>query len=197
MRHSQWIYSVIFSLGLVLLSDRANALPGQSADEARLWIQTNETLRPNPGEKLLIRRSDTPAQRFTFQASPLQAGRAIPAPTGGVIRTEELSIFDMINGVTPDRLEESLRAIYGPLVYQDYAQARVVYAYPTERSLNAAVNHKTPVLAALQGELREGNQYAYWLEIARRDDGFAYTGRLTVFLRNDLPKLETELRDRL
>jgi hypothetical protein len=194
---NQLMSVVILSGVLVLSSGRADALPGQSADEARLWIQTNQTLKPTPGEKLLIRRTDTPAQRFTFQASPLQVGRAIPAPTGGIIRTEELSLFDMINGVTPDRLEESLRAIYGPLVYQDYAQARVVYAYPTERNLNAAVNHKTPVLAALQGELREGNQYAYWLEIARRNDGFAYTGKLTVFLRSDLPKLETELRDRL
>lgn len=182
--------------GVFVMGGQVQALPGQTSNEASLWIQNNSTLRPTPGEKLLIRRSDTPAQRFRFQASLLQVGRATPGPNGGVIRTEELSLFDMINGITRDRLEESLRAVYGSTVYQDYARARVVYAYPQAPQLDEAVNAKTPVLAALQGEVREGDQYAYWLEIARRPNGFAYTGRVTVFLRTDLPKLEAELRTR-
>lgn len=188
--------AIVFGIGLLFIGGRVEALPGQTPDEATLWIQNNATLRPTPGEKLLIRRSDTPAQRFRFQASLLQVGRATPGPDGGVIRTEELSLFDMINGITRDRLEESLRAVYGTTVYQDFAQARVVYAYPQAPQLDEAVNAKTPVLAALQGEVREGDQYAYWLEIARRPNGFAYTGRVSVFLRTDLPKLETELRSR-
>ena len=78
------------------------------------------------------------------------------------------------------------------LVYGDYSGPMEVIA----SNLDQAVNRKTPILAALQGEIRSGEQYAYWLEIAARPDGFAYTGKLTVFLQADLPKLEAELRQR-
>ena len=126
----------------------------------------------------------------------MQVGKAAIGFGGGIIRTEELALFDMVNGITPYRLEESLRAIYGPAIYQDYAQAQKVYVYPNTNTVGRAVNRATPLLAALQGEVREGDRYAYWLEIARRADGFAYSGKLTVFLREDLPKLEGELRNR-
>lgn len=183
-------------LGSVMNAGQVHAIPGQSPDNAASWIRANRTLQPAPGERLLVRRSDSPAQRFTFQALPLKVGRATAGPNGGVIRTEEISFYDGLNGINRDRLEEALRAIYGPIVYQDFAQARVVYAYPQSDELAQAVNRKTPILAALQGEVREGDQYAYWLEIAARPDGFAYTGRLTVFLKADLPKLAAELQQR-
>lgn len=188
---------VAIGLGLALLPGVAQAVPGQSIDEATAWIQSNPTLQPARGEKLLVRKTATPAQRFTFQALPLQAGRAAPGSGGrAVIRTEELAMFDMLNGLTIPRLEESLRAIYGASIYQDYAQATVIYAYPTLSTRQQATNRGTPLLAQLQGELREGDRFAYWTEITRRPDGYAYMGRLTVFLREDLPKLEAELRSR-
>lgn len=183
------------SLGMLLLfiAGRVQALPGQSPDEAEAWIQAHPTLRPASGEKLLIRKSATPAQRFQFKASLLQVGRAAPGPTGGIIRTEEISIYDMINGVTIARLQESLRSIYGAVIYQDYASAKVVYRYPGPATVDQAVNQKAPLLAAVQGEVRSGDRYAYWLEIVSTN-GFAYLGRATVFLKKDLPKLQTELQ---
>ncbi|WP_432808043.1 hypothetical protein [Pantanalinema sp. GBBB05] len=192
-----WVAIAGLGLGLALLPSMVQAIPGQSIDEATAWIQSNPTLQPSRGEKLLVRKTATPAQRFTFQALPLQAGRAAPG-TGGraAIRTEELAMFDMINGLTIFRLEESLRAIYGASIYQDYAQASVVFAYPDLSIRGQATNRATPLLAQLQGELREGDRFAYWTEITRRADGYAYMGRLTVFLKEDLPKLEAELRSR-
>lgn len=196
VRQARRLSTIALSVALSLLAGRVQALPGQTPDEAVVWIQANPTLRPVRGEKLLVRKSDTPAQRFTFSASPQQVGRASSGATGGIIRTEETSFFDLQNGVTRDRLQETLRVIYGPAVYQDYAQAKTLYAYPTQKNLDQAVNRDMPLLAALQGEVREGDRYAYWLEVARQKNGFAYTGKIIVFLRDDLPKLEAELRNR-
>ncbi len=183
-------------VALALFVGKAQALPGQTPDEAEAWIQANPTLRPVYGEKLLIKRSATPAQRFIFHSTLLQVGRVLSGPTGGVIRTEEISLFDMLNGITRYRLQESLRSVYGVNVYSDYTRAPIVYSYPDRSRLNQAVNQNAPLFAAIQGEVREGDRYAYWLEIVRRPDGYAYTGRATVFLKDDLPKLVGELRNR-
>jgi hypothetical protein len=188
--------AVLMGLVLVLTGERVQALPGQTLEEATAWIQAHPTLQPASGERLLIRKSDTPARRFTFQASQFQVGRASLMPEGNLIRTEELTLFDMVNGVSRTRLEESLRTIYGVVIYQDYAQAQVVYAYPNKATLARATNRDNPLIAALQGEIRQGDRYGYWLEIARKPNGFAYTGKVTVFLKEDLPKLETELQNR-
>ncbi len=188
--------AICSGLVLSLIAGQAQALPGQTADEAAAWIQANPTLRPGRGERLLVKRTETPAQRFTFQAMPLQVGRAATGFGGAIIRTEELILFDMINGITMYRLEESLRSIYGPTVYEDYARARRVYTYPNTVTVGQGINRGTPAFADLQGQVREGDRYAYWLEVARRPDGFAYSGRLTVFLREDLPKLQGELNSR-
>jgi hypothetical protein len=196
LRSAQRLSTIGLSLVLSLLAERVQALPGQTPDEAVVWIQANSTLRPVRGEKLLVRKSDTPAQRFTFSASPLQVGRASSGATGGIIRTEEISFFDMQNGVNRDRLQETLRIIYGPAIYQDYAQAKTLYTYPTQKTLDQSINRDAPLLAAIQGEVREGDRYAYWLEIAQQQNGFAYTGKMTVFLKDDVPKLEAELRNR-
>lgn len=187
---------VCTSLILSLQGQSAQALPGQTADEAAAWIQANSALRPARGERLMVKRVETPAQRFTFQALPLQVGKAATGFGGSVIRTEELTMFDMVNGITLFRLEESLRSIYGPTIYQDYATAEKIYAYPSSAVVGRAVNRDTPLLAGLQGEVRRGDRYAYWLEITRNPGSIAYSGRLTVFLREDLPKLEAELRNR-
>lgn len=195
-RYMQGAVTVGLSFGLSLIAGHVEATPGQTPDEAIVWIRANSTLRPVRGEKLLVRKSDTPAQRFTFWASPQQVGRVSSGSTGGIIRTEEISFFDMQNGVSRDRLQESLRVIYGPTIYQDYAQAKTVYAYPIPQKLDNSANRAASPVVALQGEIREGDQYAYWLEIARQQNGFPYVGKITVFLRNDLPKLEAELRKR-
>jgi hypothetical protein len=187
---------LVLTGGQWLTGRSAQALPGQFADEAAAWIQANPTLRPTRGERLLIRKSETPAQRFTFQALPTQVGRAATGFGGGIIRTEELALFDMVNGITPYRLQESLRSIYGSEIYRDFSQAQRVFAYPDQPTVGRAVNRDTPLLALIQGEVREGDRYGYWLETVRKPNGFAYSGKLTVFLKEDLPKLEAELRNR-
>lgn len=176
------------TLSLCLLSSSASAFPGQSTAEAKAWIKGHPTLRPAPSETLIVRKSDTPARRFIFQATPLQVGRVSTEIRSQQIRTEEISLFDMTHGVSRARLEESLRIIYGSSLYQDYQSATVLYKYP-----------KSPVSDTnqiLEGEVREGDRYAYWLERPIRPDGTAYTGRIVVFLRDDLPKLKTELLQR-
>jgi hypothetical protein len=185
-----------FGLMLVLGGGRANALPGQTTEEVAAWIQGHPTLRPASGERLLVRKSDSAAQRFTFQASVLAPGKVTPARDASIIRSERLSVFDMMNGVTRDRLEESLRVIYGLDVYQDYSRASLVYSYPGEATAYQARRRATPLMSALQGELRMGDRYAYWTEIAENRSGKAYAGHVVVFLKSDLDKLETELRNR-
>jgi hypothetical protein len=78
-----------------------------------------------------------------------------------------MTMFDAVNGITVARLEESLRVIYGLDVYQDYNDAQVVYQYPNQSAINTARLAKTPIREALQGELRIGDRYAYWVEIAQ------------------------------
>lgn len=160
---------------IALPTQSAIALPGQTLEEATAWIRSHPILKPAPGERLLIRKRDTPAKRFTFQALPLPVGRLSTGLSIRVIRSEEIALVDLVNGVNRDRLSESLRVIYGASVYQDYQQAKITYNYPN-------------------GELREGEFYAYWLELFSKPIGFAEAGRVTVFLKADLPKLEAELK---
>jgi hypothetical protein len=187
------VWWAIVLLGLV--ATPARALPGQTTDEVAAWIKANPTLRPRRGEKFLITKSDSAAQRFTFEASLLPPGRIKISPNAGIVRSERLTVFDMLNGVTQNRLKESLRAIYGLEVAQDFDRAQLIYSYPSEATIQQAVTQNNPLLAALQGELRKGSRYAYWLEIAQTSEGLAYSGRMTVFLRADVDKLEAELRN--
>jgi hypothetical protein len=102
----------------------------------------------------------------------------------------------MINGVTPNRLKESLRIIYGLGIYQDYTRAKLVYVYPTAATIDLARRENRPLLAAQQGELLLGERYAYWMEVTQTDKGKAFNGELTVFLKEDLANLELQLRAR-
>jgi hypothetical protein len=187
-----------FLLGITLFTplEAAQALPGQASDQVATWIQANPTLKPNRGEKLMVRKSDSAAQRFIFEASLLSPGRLSASKSGGFIRSEKLTLFDMLNGITKYRLEESLRSVYGPDLFQDYDRAKVVYTYPSPGTRQQSINQKAPLLEALQGELRQGDRYAYWLEIAQSKDSVAYAGRVTVFLKEDLDKLTAELKSR-
>jgi hypothetical protein len=186
----------LFPLYFFLFTTAANALPGESTQTVTAWINAHPTLRPGIGDGLLVTKSDTAAQRFTFQATISPPGRVSFPRDRTTIRTERISFYDQINGVTPDRLVESLRVIYGPGIYQDYDRARLVYAYPTPETIDLSRRQNLPLLAAQQGELRVGERYAYWMEVTETDSGKAFNGQLTIFLKEDLNKLETELRDR-
>lgn len=189
----------VLSLGILLAlgaAKSADALPGQKTEEVTAWINSNPTLRPSTGDGLLVQKTNTAAQRFTFLATVLPPGRVTFLKDRGTIRSERFSFFDMVNGVTPQRLKESLRVIYGPDIYQDYDRSRIVYEYPTPQTVDLARRQRLPLLAAQQGELRLGERFGYWMEIAQTKEGKAYNGQMVIFLREDLDKLETELRDR-
>ncbi|HEY9710568.1 MAG TPA: hypothetical protein V6D48_20330 [Oculatellaceae cyanobacterium] len=181
---------------LFLFTSAANALPGQSTEAVTAWINANPTLRPGIGDGLLVTKSETAAQRFTFQATVLAPGRVTVPIDRGTIRSERMSFYDQINGVTLDRLKESLRVIYGPAIYQDFDKAKVVYDYPVPETVDLARRQNLPLLAQQQGKLLAGERYAYWMEVTQTESGKAFNGQLTVFLKEDLDKLETELRDR-
>ena len=190
--------SLFFTLGVIFscLTNSAQALPGQSTDEATAWINANPTLRPNLGEGLVVKKSETPAHRFQFQASVLPPGRIGLPRNRTMIRSEQLSFYDMVNGVTVDRLSESLRNIYGVSVYQDFQQADVIYQYPTPEMIRRARQQNLPLLEARKGQLLLGNNYAYWMEVVETDNGVAFSGHMTIFLQEDLEKIEQELRTR-
>lgn len=181
-----------FALGLssfaCLAGGPAAALPGQSVPAAEAWIQGNPTLRPTAEERLVVNRVDTPAQRFSFQASVFPVSGVATTGTSSLIRTESFSLFDLINAVHQVRLEESLRAIYGAEIYTDYRRAQTLHSYPAEASLPS----ETALL--LQGEVRQGERYAYWLELASDQSGNVYSGKMIVFLPEDLPGLLERLR---
>ena len=188
--------SFILALLIAITAERAIALPGQTVDEVAAWIQANSTLLPASGETLMVRKSDTPARRFSFEALMVSPGRAAAGEGRGTIRTERVTLFDMTNGVTPDRLATMLRNIYGDQIYQDFNQANLVYRYPTSEQAAAAENRDAPLLNSLQGEIRQGNQFGYWIETVQTRDGQAYNGQINVFLLEDINKLEAELRNR-
>ncbi|WP_353929192.1 hypothetical protein WJM97_12765 [Okeanomitos corallinicola TIOX110] len=182
--------------GEILLNSPAQALPGQSTEKVTAWIQAHPTLRPRSGEKLFVSKSDTAAQRFTFQASVLPPGKVTFTKDRSKIRTETMTMYDGVNGVTTNRLEESLRIIYGTDIYQDYNRAQIIYEYPDQSTVNRARLARTPIREALQGELRLGDRFAYWIEIAQPKNSKALSGRVTVLLKSDLDKLEAELKTR-
>ncbi len=179
-----------------LVVSPVQALPGQTTEEVGAWIQGHPTLRPSNNERFFIQKSDTAAQRFTFQASVFPAGKIGFTRDRSRIRNERLAMYDAINGVNFERLEESLRIIYGLDIYQDFKNAQVVYEYPNQSTINSARFAKTPIREALRGQLRLGDRYAYWMEIAQPRNGKAFTGQMTVLLKSDLEKLEAQLQTR-
>lgn len=174
--------------GLVASASAVWALPGETPYAVESWMRSNPTLGPADGRGLTVSQSATPSRRFTFRATIFPVGGPLQLPGEAVIRTEELTLFDQIDEVDRDRLEESLRVIYGPEIYTDYRQAELLYAYP----LADAPPSPNPNLV-LVGEVLEGDRYAYWLELAANPEGVVYSGRATVFLKEDLPLLRRYL----
>jgi len=188
------ILTQVFNMAASITCQSAIALPGQTPDQVADWIKTNPALRPENGERLLVRKSDTPSRRFQFQASILLPGTAEIRGNAYLIRSEQIKFFDIINGVTRSRLEESLRSIYGPEIMRDYATAKRVYAYPTAATVaRSQGKNASSLLWALQGELRQGKKYAYWVELLQNGKGSANSGQITVFELQSLPKFEQDL----
>ncbi|NJL47622.1 MAG: hypothetical protein HC929_09230 [Leptolyngbyaceae cyanobacterium SM2_5_2] len=152
------------------------------------WIRTNPTLNPSANERLTINRVAAPGQRFTFQASVFPVTGVRPGGNQRLIRTERFTLVDHANDITPDRLEESLRAIYGLPVFNDYRQATRLFGYTNPQAASPA----DPGLR-LQGQVREGEQLAYWQELAYDQTGNVYLGRMAIFLKEDLPLLRQQL----
>jgi hypothetical protein len=184
-------------LGLWLgFSAPAQALPGQTIAEVTAWMKSNPTIRPTQNERLTVHKSDSAAQRFSFEASMFAPGAFDAKTRDGRIRSEGLKLFDAQNGVTKARLEESLRAIYGLDISQDFDRAQTIYTYPTAATVSTGESQGKPVLGALQGEIRKGARYAYWVEVAGNATTKANSGRITVFQQRDIDKLEAEIRNR-
>jgi hypothetical protein len=188
--------SLILSLLAGSFSSSAEALPGQPVAEVAAWMQSQPTLQPEPGETLLVRRTDSPSRRFTFQAAITAPGRAIAGDRKDIIRSETITLFDTVYGVSQARLEEALGIIYGDGLAQDYITAAPVLTYPTAETLSRAETANLPLLRLTEGELRQGNRFAYWVETVQTPDGKAQNGRITVLLLEDLPKLTAELERR-
>jgi hypothetical protein len=178
-----------------MLSSPAVALPGQRITEVAAWIQSNSTIQPAPGETLLVQRSDSPSRRFTFEASITSPGRALSVNHRDIIRSERISLFDTVYGVSQQRLEESLGFIYGEDLSQDYQLASIVYKYPTADMISQANRRNLPLLQLTQGEVRQGKRFSYWVETVQTPQGRSQTGRMTIFLPEDLPKLTAELQN--
>ena len=172
----------------------AQALPGQSVRDAQAWIQAHPTLKPLPGETLVVRKADTAAQRFSFKSS-IFPPFPVSTPQGSrVIRHESIELFDMINGVSAVRLEESLRVVYGLDVFQDYDRGAVLYRYPAPQTLDRLRSQVTSIQQARQGQLRLGDRFGYWMEIVQTPEGRPYNGQMVVFLKEDLAGVEAQLR---
>lgn len=162
------------------------AIPGQSATIAESWIRNNPTLSPAPNERLSIHRTPSPGQRFSFQASLFPVAGVMPTNARRIIRTERFTLVDHANDITVDRLEESLRLIYGSQIFNDYRQGELLFEYPTDQATD------NPNLT-LVGAVRTGERFAYWYELAYGESGIPYLGHMAIFLKDDLPSLRERL----
>ncbi len=182
------------AIAIALTSSPAAALPGQRTEMVRTWIAGHPTLQPSRGDGLTVENSNAAAQRYQFSASVLPPGRLSFVRNRGIVRSERFSLYDVINGVSAERLADSLRVIYGLDIYRDYQQANAVFAYPSSSRLELGRRLALPGVGGTRGELRVGDRFAYWLELGVNEFGETLSGHITVFLKEDLGKLESELR---
>ncbi|MGB7088129.1 MAG: hypothetical protein WBD47_21410 [Phormidesmis sp.] len=181
------------------LAASADALPGQSVQEAEAWMQAHPTLRATPQERLSIRRNDTPARRYTFHGSIWGPGSGtgqslllreeVDGPT--MIRSEKFTLVDITRGVSVARLEDALRTLYGAEVYADYRRSHSLLVYSPGRSGDSdPTSHR-----ASRSQLTEGELFAYLIEVIPNPDGTIHTGAVTVMLKEDVPALMAAIRN--
>lgn len=163
------------------------ALPGDTTEEVANWIQTNPLLPRGREGSLRVSRS-IPGQRLTFVASVTLPTQRRLVVGENYIRSEWIELLDYENGVTRDRLVESLRAIYGFDLYRDYRDAEVVYDYVTPIG--------EEIQTIYRGVLLQGDRFGYWVEILEGNDNNPVLGTLAIVLPEDLDRLEADLRDR-
>lgn len=180
------------------LASTAAALPGQSVQEAEAWMQAHPTLRATPGERLSLRRNDTPSRRYTFHGSIFGPGSSSGeslllrrnSEQPRVVRSEKFTLVDIVSGVSIARLEDALRTLYGAEVFADYRRSQSVLVYspghPEDRGTQRAA----------RAQLFEGELYAYVIEVMPNPDGTISTGGMTVMLKEDVPALREALRSR-
>ena len=169
-------------------------LPGHSVNEVKTWMQGHPTLRADSREGLRVHRADIPSRRFTFQASVFPVGGFRRAEETDIwessprrqdfttVRREEFILVNYDEQVTLARLEESLRTLYGPDTYADYRRGQFVYGYGNDPNM------------AIQGEVRLGTLYAYWVELTSDANGVTTVGKLNVLLPEDVDRLQNYLQ---
>lgn len=180
------------------LTQSAEALPGQSIQEAEAWMQAHPTLRADPRERLSIRRNDTPARRYTFHGSIYGPGGGagdslLVRQRGGelvMVRSEKFTLVDSISGVSIERLEDSLRNLYGAEVFADYRRAESVLVYSPGRVEDRGTQR------AIRAQVLEGDLYAYIMEMIPNPDGTVHTGTVSVMLKEDVSALQAAVRSR-
>ncbi len=179
------------------LTTGAAALPGQSVDEAAAWMQAHPTLRAEPRERLSLRRSDTPSRRYTFHGSVMGSGDSGEGLLHShseqlvMVRSEKLTLVDLVSGVSVTRLEDALRSLYGAEVYADYRRSQSTLVYSPSRPEDRGTQR------AARAQLSEGDLYGYLIEVIPDPDGTIYTGSLTVMLKEDTASLAEALRSRM
>ncbi len=189
----RWGWAILAGLGIWGLGiPGAIAIPGQPLALAETWIRNHPTLRPRPQERFVVNRSETPARRFRFRASVVPVtGLGTPFPALGIIRTEEITFTDATaTGVTATQLEESLRVIYDVAIYNDFRRSRSLLRYDTAQFPAGDVRTRSRI----RGELRQGEQFGYWLELTGPPLGTANRGTLAVFLLEDVETLQASLQ---
>lgn len=180
------------------LASTAAALPGQSVQEAEAWMQAHPSLRATPGERLSLRRNDTPSRRYTFHGSIFGPGSSSGesllvrrnSDQPRVVRSEKFTLVDVISGVSIARLEDALRTLYGAEVFADYRRSQSVLVYSPGRPEDRGTQR------VARAQLFEGELYAYVIEVMPNPDGTISTGGVTVMLKEDIPALREALRSR-
>ncbi len=180
------------------LTGSAIALPGQTVEEAEAWMQAHPTLRALPAERLSIRRSATPASRYTFHGSVFSPGGGsgesllVRRRSGEqvMVRSEKLTLVDVVRGVDIPYLEDSLRTIYGAEVFADYRRAQSVMVYSPGRAEDRGTER------AMRSHLLAGDLYGYLIEVMPDSDGTLHTGAVTVMLKENIPAIQESVRSR-
>lgn len=182
---------LILGLGLA----PAYGIPGQTTDVAAAWVRDNPVLNPGPGETLLLQRVEPDGSRFTFQAEVAPPGRLTTPPDREIIRSERMTFFAP-EGISPDQLEQSIRDIYGPEIAADLEGAEEVLRYPSPEILAAPITDETFLQRAIQGVIKQGGQFVYWLELTQNRDGTVQQGQAVVFEPEWVPKVQREIEER-